>query len=121
MVTVVAVGLNPPLAGHQVALWTVNRGSGSAQSSSAEAQTLVFAHVGAQEEGLELPFALDVDEAAALAGVAESLEHQRRLLRHLQRGGGATLRLSVCVLPSVHSKDGHFITPSQFTKSQRKL
>lgn len=86
-------GSNPP-SGRAAVLsrWRVNQGSGSAQSSSAEAQTLVFAHVGAQEEGLELPFALDVDEAATLAGVAESLQDQRRLLRHLRREGGATLR-----------------------------
>lgn len=49
----------------------------------------MLAHVGAEEEGFQLSFALDVDEAAALAGVAQPLQHHRRLLRHLQGGGAA--------------------------------
>lgn len=35
--------------------------------ASAQPHTLLLAHVGAQKEGFQLPFALDVDESSTLA------------------------------------------------------
>lgn len=43
--------------------------------ASAEPHALLLAHVRAHKEGLQFAFALDVDEASALAGVAQLLKH----------------------------------------------
>lgn len=47
-------------------------------------------HLRMDEVGLELPFALDVDDSSARAHVAEGQQDAARLLRHLGRTTAAT-------------------------------
>lgn len=53
--------------------------------ASAQAHTLLLAHVGAHKEGLQLAFPFHFDEASALAGVAQLPQHVRRFLSDLER------------------------------------
>lgn len=68
---------------------------GGETPASAQAHTLL-AHVRAHKEGPQLALPLDVDEAPALAGVAQLLQDVRRLLCHLgAEHRGSTVWLNV--------------------------
>lgn len=51
--------------------------------ASAQAHTLLLAHVSTHKEGFELPFSFDIDKAPTLTRVPQLRQHGRRFLRNL--------------------------------------